>query len=54
MTEKCDRFCLQAAIDCCLNSDESEYDSIVGGLSSDEEDMIDQELLNNDFNNITR
>ena len=51
MAEKRNRFSLQAATDFCLNGDGSDYDSSVGGLSSGEEDMIDQELLNNDFNN---
>ena len=41
-------------IDFCLNSNESDYDSSVGGLSSGEEDMTDQELLNNYFKNNTR
>ena len=54
IVEKSDRFFPQAAIDFYLNSDESDYDSSVGGLSSAAEDMIDQELLNNDFNNNTR
>ena len=54
MAEKCTRFSLQAATDFCLNSDKSDYDSCVGGLSCGEEDVIDQELLNNDFNNNTR
>ena len=38
--EKCDRHSLQAAIDFCLNSDRSDYDSSVRGLFSGKEDMI--------------
>ena len=33
MAEKHDRFSLQAAIDFCVNSDESDYDPSVGALS---------------------
>ena len=47
MAEKHDRFSLQAAIDFCLNSDESDYDPSVGALSK-------AMLLNNDFNNSKR
>ena len=49
-----DRSYLQPVIDFCLNRDAIDYDSSVGGLPSGEEDMIDLELLNNDFNNNTR
>ena len=48
-----DRSYLQPVIDFCLNRDAIDYDSSVGGSPSGEEDMIDPELLNNDFNNNT-
>ena len=38
-------YTLQQAIDYCLETDGSDVDSCCGGLSSDEEDLLDNEFL---------
>ena len=41
-------YTLQEALDYCLETDQSDIDSCCGGLSSDEEELIDNEQLFSD------
>lgn len=40
---------LDSAIEYCINSDDSDIDSSIGGLTSDEEEEIDNLLLAQDY-----
>jgi len=45
---------LESAIEFCLNSDDSDVDSSVGGFSSDEQEELDNLLLNQDYDNTSK
>ena len=47
-------FSLEFAVEYCMNSDDSDVDSSIGSLTSDEEEEIDNLLLNQDYENISK